>query len=239
MSACVIISGVVSIKGNTGVVYDAVLFLVLVIIIIIIVVDVHDATIAGIIIIVIISIGVHDAISIVADVHNSIISITSLSLSAASLVCPKPPPFGYSLQETPEDPPGAPGVEAAAGQLGALGLTPDNAMEDEDEEEDADEDEAVNGCNSTTGPAAVAAAAAGGSQDEVIEACLLAGLHAVPDSALPMLSSDFYSKYMLPNRPPGVSQQPRDHPWGHIVGQCSIVSYECSSLGAKKEVSTV
>lgn len=39
----------------------------------------------------------------------------------------------------------------------------------------------------------------------MIEHCLLAGLHAVEDSALPMLTSDFYAKVMLPNRPAGTS----------------------------------
>lgn len=41
------------------------------------------------------------------------------------------------------------------------------------------------------------------SMDEVVERCLLGGLLAVPEAELPIMASDFYTKYMLPCRPPG------------------------------------
>ena len=41
------------------------------------------------------------------------------------------------------------------------------------------------------------------SQDELLHYCLLAGLRRVPPSELPCLTSDFYSKYMLPAKPAG------------------------------------
>ncbi|CAL5226777.1 g9634 [Coccomyxa viridis] len=53
--------------------------------------------------------------------------------------------------------------------------------------------------------ASIAAAAAPLSQDELIEVCLLEGLHAVTDGELPMLTSDFYAKHMLPAKPEGAS----------------------------------
>ena len=53
---------------------------------------------------------------------------------------------------------------------------------------------------------ATAAAAADMSPDVVIEHCLLAGLHSLPDSGLPILTSDFYSKHMLPHKPPGARE---------------------------------
>ena len=34
--------------------------------------------------------------------------------------------------------------------------------------------------------------------------CLFGGLHSVEDSELPILTSDFYSKHMLPAKPEGV-----------------------------------
>ncbi len=36
-----------------------------------------------------------------------------------------------------------------------------------------------------------------------MQVCLLEGLHAVTDGELPMLTSDFYAKYMLPAKPEG------------------------------------
>ena len=41
------------------------------------------------------------------------------------------------------------------------------------------------------------------SMDEIVERCLLGGLLAVPETELPLMASDFYTKYMLPCRPPG------------------------------------
>ena len=38
-----------------------------------------------------------------------------------------------------------------------------------------------------------------------MQVCLLEGLHAVTDEQLPMLTSDFYAKYMLPAKPEGSS----------------------------------
>lgn len=46
------------------------------------------------------------------------------------------------------------------------------------------------------------------SMDEVVERCLLSGLLAVPEAELPIMASDFYTKYMLPCRPPGRFLQP-------------------------------
>lgn len=41
------------------------------------------------------------------------------------------------------------------------------------------------------------------SQDELAQHCLLAGLHSVADNELPIMTSDFYSKHMLPAKPQG------------------------------------
>ncbi|KAK9846268.1 hypothetical protein WJX81_000422 [Elliptochloris bilobata] len=43
------------------------------------------------------------------------------------------------------------------------------------------------------------------SQDQLLEYCLLAGLRRVPPTELPCLTSDFYSKYMLPAKPAGAN----------------------------------
>ena len=43
------------------------------------------------------------------------------------------------------------------------------------------------------------------SQDQLLEYCLLAGLRRIPPTELPCLTSDFYSKYMLPAKPAGVA----------------------------------
>lgn len=45
--------------------------------------------------------------------------------------------------------------------------------------------------------------AGGMDMDAILECCLLGGLLAVPDGELPLLTSDFYSKYMLPAKPQG------------------------------------
>ncbi len=37
----------------------------------------------------------------------------------------------------------------------------------------------------------------------MVQACLLGGLQSVADEDLPMLTSDFYSKHMLPAKPDG------------------------------------
>ena len=52
-------------------------------------------------------------------------------------------------------------------------------------------------------PAEAAEVPALESQDQLLEYCLLAGLRRVPTSELPCLTSDFYSKYMLPAKPAG------------------------------------
>lgn len=44
---------------------------------------------------------------------------------------------------------------------------------------------------------------AGASLDEVADACLLAGLSTLTDKELPIMTSDFYTKHMLPAKPPG------------------------------------
>jgi hypothetical protein len=41
------------------------------------------------------------------------------------------------------------------------------------------------------------------SQDTLVEQCLLRGLHTVSDGDLPIQTSDFYSKHMLPAKAPG------------------------------------
>lgn len=41
------------------------------------------------------------------------------------------------------------------------------------------------------------------NQDELVELCLLRGLHSLTDAELPLQTSDFYSKHMLPAKPPG------------------------------------
>lgn len=41
------------------------------------------------------------------------------------------------------------------------------------------------------------------SHDEIAEQSLLVGLQLVKDKDLPIITSDFYSKFMVPNRPPG------------------------------------
>jgi hypothetical protein len=46
------------------------------------------------------------------------------------------------------------------------------------------------------------------SQDALLELCLLAGLLSLSDSELPLLTSDFYSKHMLPAKPPGTHLPP-------------------------------
>ncbi len=44
------------------------------------------------------------------------------------------------------------------------------------------------------------------SQDTLVEQCLLKGLHSVSDAELPIQTSDFYSKHMLPAKSPGDPQ---------------------------------
>ena len=46
------------------------------------------------------------------------------------------------------------------------------------------------------------------SMDQIVEQCLEGGLLAVPDGELPIMTSDFYSKYMLPCRPAGDLRSP-------------------------------
>ena len=41
------------------------------------------------------------------------------------------------------------------------------------------------------------------SMDAIVERCLEGGLLAVPEAELPIMTSDFYTKYMLPCRPAG------------------------------------
>ena len=57
--------------------------------------------------------------------------------------------------------------------------------------------------------------------------CLLEGLHAVTDGELPMLTSDFYAKHMLPAKPEG---GPR--PWLWSSKAYHVLSILClPSLG--------
>jgi len=59
------------------------------------------------------------------------------------------------------------------------------------------------GAPAAGGPAAGAPPPPPESQDELLHYCLLAGLRRVPPGDLPCLTSDFYSKYMLPAKPAG------------------------------------
>ena len=43
------------------------------------------------------------------------------------------------------------------------------------------------------------------SPDEIADSCLLAGLGTVSDKEMPIMTSDFYTKHMLPAKPPGES----------------------------------
>ena len=47
-------------------------------------------------------------------------------------------------------------------------------------------------------------------QDKLIEYCLLAGLHQLTDKDLPVLTSDFYPKFMYPARPAGTANHLSD-----------------------------
>ena len=47
------------------------------------------------------------------------------------------------------------------------------------------------------------------SQDELAEHCLAAGLVRVKDKDLPIITSDFYSKFMVPSRPAGSLLSPK------------------------------
>lgn len=42
------------------------------------------------------------------------------------------------------------------------------------------------------------------SPDEVAETCLLAGLMTVSDKEMPIMTSEFYTRHMLPAKPPGM-----------------------------------
>lgn len=53
-------------------------------------------------------------------------------------------------------------------------------------------------------PVAPAAVAGPAEMDALLESTLLRALVAMPDSALPILPSDLYARFMLPNRPAGV-----------------------------------
>lgn len=49
----------------------------------------------------------------------------------------------------------------------------------------------------------VRAASAPQDPDSIMDGCLMTGLHLVPDSELPLLTSTFYAKYMLQGKPTG------------------------------------
>ena len=62
--------------------------------------------------------------------------------------------------------------------------------------------------------------------DGVVEYCLMAGLHSVADAELPIMTSDFYSKHMLPNKPPGAHPRPPStlptHPPAHTYTRVPV-----------------
>ncbi|BDA49270.1 Eukaryotic translation initiation factor 2D [Coccomyxa sp. Obi] len=72
---------------------------------------------------------------------------------------------------------------------------PSNLENEEKPDEDAAADDARHGD----------AVASVEDPDQTIEACLLGGLQSVADEDLPMLTSDFYSKHMLPAKPDGAN----------------------------------
>lgn len=57
--------------------------------------------------------------------------------------------------------------------------------------------------NATSSAAAAAPAVDVSSPDAVAVHCLLAGLHSVQDGELPIMTSDFQSKHMIPSLPEG------------------------------------
>ena len=59
------------------------------------------------------------------------------------------------------------------------------------------------------------ASTSGLSLDEVADSCLLAGLLTLADKDLPIMTSDFYTKHMLPAKPPGDSQHGLHKASGH------------------------
>lgn len=73
-------------------------------------------------------------------------------------------------------------------------------------------------------PAGAAEAPALEGQDQLLEYCLLAGLRRVPTSELPCLTSDFYSKYMLPAKPAGMVPC---HAVLHAVAECVAQVQQC------------
>ena len=75
------------------------------------------------------------------------------------------------------------------------------------------------------GGAAAAAGAAGApggalDMDALLEAAVLAGLHALKNADLPIQAGDFYTKFMVPAKPEGEQLNARERSGGRDAGVC-------------------
>ncbi len=103
-----------------------------------------------------------------------------------------------------------------------------------------------NGSNATESAAAAAPAVDVSFPDAVAVHCLLAGLHSVQDGELPIMTSDFQSKHMIPSLPEGrqliqVSHHRKGSPRerAHVTAavadtaEGSLQSGDCISVGRR------
>ena len=80
----------------------------------------------------------------------------------------------------------------------ALNLSSDKAALADESDDDTDAEP-----SSRSGPGPLAAKDQ--TPDSIVEACLLTGLHLVPDGELPLLTSTFWARYMLQGKPAGMA----------------------------------
>ncbi|CAL8464144.1 g3679 [Coccomyxa elongata] len=118
----------------------------------------------------------------------------------------------FPMKDTQDSSGGAVGAVDVADGMGAMSLS----AQDEDRPKHPSYDALPSDLEGDKTPDADAAAADAHhgdalaaapveDPDQMIEACLLGGLQSVADEDLPMLTSDFYSKHMLPAKPDGAN----------------------------------
>ena len=106
----------------------------------------------------------------------------------------------------------ASGADAATAQPAAPSAAEPSAV--------VGQDDSGTAASTESDPAAAAPAVDVSNPDAVAVHCLLAGCHSVDDGELPIMTSDFQSKHMLPKLPEGEGSSPSSRACRYCPCQC-------------------
>lgn len=125
-------------------------------------------------------------------------------------------------------------ADAAAGQLGGIQLAGAGGSADAEASAGGTQGSEA-GAGAPAGEAAGAAAGGAVDMDSLLEAAVLAGLHALKNADLPIQAGDFYTKHMVPAKPEGEGTGRGGA--GRDGGGCPLAAAEPSAAGALHWVS--